>query len=65
MTMKNIKSAIIDFCDTLTVGSVVGYIFKIFTIPNLVGVFTLIWAIARAFQSVTGQTIYEFYKKKK
>jgi hypothetical protein len=65
MTIEEIKTGLAGFCDTLTIGSVVGYILEIFTIPNLVGVFTLVWAIARAFQSVTGQTLYDFYKKKK
>lgn len=64
MTFDEIKAAVVGFCDTLTVGSVVAYIMEWFTIPHMVGFFTLVWAIARAFQSVTGKTIYEFYKKK-
>lgn len=63
MTIDEIKGYLAGFCDTLTIGSVVGYVLEIFTIPNLVGVFTLVWAIARAFQAVTGKTLYEFYKK--
>jgi hypothetical protein len=65
MTIEDIKSVVATFCDTLTVGSVIGYIMEWFTIPNLVGFFTLVWAIARAFQAVTGKSIYEFYKKEK
>ena len=51
--------------DTITITSVVGYVMDWFTIPNMIGVFTLIWAIARAFESVMGKSLYEFFKKDK
>ena len=58
------KETVENFMDTLTITSVVGYVMDWFTIPNMIGVFTLIWAIARAFESVTGKSLYEFFKKK-
>ena len=58
------KDYIESMLDTITIGSVIGYVMEWFTIPNLVGVFTLIWAVARAFESVFGKSIYEFFKRK-
>jgi len=50
--------------DTITVSSVIGYVMQWFTIPNLVAIFTLVWAVARAFESIFGKTPYEFFKRK-
>ena len=51
--------------DALTIGSVIGYVMAWFTIPNFVAIFTLIWAMARAFESVFGMSIYEWWNRKK
>ena len=59
------KETVENFMDTITITSVVGYVMDWFTIPNMIGVFTLIWAIARAFESVMGKSLYEFFKKDK
>ena len=48
--------------DGLTVSGVIGNITGWFTLPNLITIFTLIWAFGRAVETITGKPVHEHIK---
>jgi hypothetical protein len=49
--------------DGVTVGGTVGYLFGWFTLPNLVTLFTLAWAVGRAYEMWLGEPFHLAIKR--
>lgn len=49
--------------DGVTITNVFGYLSGMFTMPNFITLFTLIWAFSRAVEAITGKPLYEFIKQ--
>ena len=56
--IENVKT----LADGLTISGVVGHITGWFTLPNLITLFTLVWAFGRAVETITGKPIHEHIK---
>lgn len=60
---EKVESMIKSTFDGVTISGVIGYLTGIFTLPNLVTLFTAIWAFGRAVEIVTGRPFHEWVKK--
>jgi hypothetical protein len=56
--VENVKT----LADGITISGVFGYLTGWFTLPNLITVFTLIWAFGRAVETATGKPLHEHIK---
>lgn len=61
--LENTEQTLKAAADSLTVGGVIGHITGWFTLPNLITIFTLVWAFGRAVETVTGKPIHTHIKE--